>query len=580
MNKNTKYKKQSSKKYIYGGMFVRYFDETKNIWILKANYKRILLFLVSTALLLWLLGTSSIFAYFKYVKKFDEIKFSDAILAPIKMAEIRKKMGEFNIKQSEELFSQKRFNEAFVMLTSGVARSPDNLKALMKLALIHANALNNTEYASVLLERKLATAFDTKNKSYILLTSFIFSKEEKSEKKSSLLLAKALSENIITQEEAITTLTSIFANKNNTVDKGIRYFYTALKSFEKHKRVQQFVAKSTALLLLKDDNPIQAQEVLQNANVLSGEVFMQVHLMNLLHTGREIEAINYLNKLLVHTKSPTSVYALAKEIHALFGNQKEVENAQRMEYLTMPTQTPIEIYSAVKNNDTQKLKKILDTKSPTVLLQAIKIASVNKNVQVLSLYKDAINKIEDKQNKTVVMLALCETYIRLNNPLKAEEILLEVRSKNKNVKFEELINFLHFAKTLTTKNITIEQIKNFRSNVSVNMLKKLVQLFVDSGYYNEALDTINFAKLQNAPIKNEPVMLFDIYNKLGDDITIAKLLSKYPNKCPIKILISEKFKNPNSDKFIMLSNQERISLNSEIQKANKKMQQYKAMYNF
>ena len=561
-------------------MVVRYFDEERNIWILKANYKRILFFLVSTVLLLWLLGTSSIFAYFKFVKKFDEIKFSDAILAPVKITEIRKKMGEFNIKRAEELFAQKRFNEAFITLTSGVARSPDNLKARMKLALIHTNALNNSEYASILLESKLATAFASKEKSYILLTSLIFSEEEKLEKKSSLLLAKALSENIITQEEAITTLTRIFANKNNTLDEGVRYFSTALKSFEKHNRVQQFVAKSTALLLLKDGNPTQAQEVLQNANVLSGEVFMQVQLMNLLHTGKEIEAIKYLNELLVHTKSPTSVYALSKEIHAFFGNQKEVENAERMEYLTMPTQSSIEIYSAVKNNDTQKLKKLLKNKSPAVLLQAIKIASANKNVQVLPLYKDAINQIENKQNKTVMMLNLCETYLRLNDPLKAEEILLDVRSKNKDVKFEELINFMHFAITLTTKNITIEQIKNFRNNINGKMLKKLVQLFVDSGYYNEALDTIDFAKLQNVKIKNESAMLFDIYNKLGDDVTIAKLLSKYPNKCPIKILISEKFKNPYSDKFIMLTSSERDALNVEVQNATKKMQQYKTMFNF
>ena len=560
------------------GTIIRKYDETQNIWVLKFNVLRIFLLLVFLISCGWCIAVSAIYAYFKHIKNFQEITILDAITAPINISGFREKMGEYNIKEANKLFKQKDYHQAFMMLTAGVARSQNNLDARMQLAIIHAT-LKKNDFAAKILEQKLSLAFAQNKKEYLQSACILFASIDEFEHKSVALLNKAVGENFITEKEAIETLTKIFAIKSNKPKASKRYFLHALNTIKKPKRVTQFIAKSTALVMVRNDEIKYARKILSDHDISSGEVFNQIKLIDLIESGNEIEALKYSKNLLDKTSTPSQIYKTTKNIHNDFGNLKEVKNCEKMAYLTAITQMESDIYIAIESKNTPFIKNILENKTEQVIISIIKSATTLKNKEILQLCLDYIKNVNNNR-KIDIQLVLCESFLKLDLLTQAESLLHEIKSSNKNVNKEKIIANLQMAIALKSKNVAYKQILEFRNKLSDKDMFQFAQMLKEGGYYTEAINTLERTRTLSENHRKIDKMIFEIYAEQKNCTNIAKHLSKAPNVCPVKILVSDMFDNPNSDKFVMLSDSEINVLKNEIDKAKLKLQQYKKLFSF
>ena len=80
---------------------------------------------------------------------------------------------------------------------------------------------------------------------------------------------------------------------------------------------------------------------------------------------------------------------------------------------------------------------------------------------------------------------------------------------------------------------------------------QFAQMLKDGGYYTEAINTLERTRTFSENHRKIDKMIFEIYAEQKNCTNIAKHLSKAPNVCPVKILVSDMFDNPNSDKFVI-----------------------------
>ena len=78
------------------GLLVKKFTENGTPYI-HFNWGKISFLFIFLIIFLWLSLATLFFAYFKYVKDFDTVKFSNMILLPIKYGEHRIEMGDRHI---------------------------------------------------------------------------------------------------------------------------------------------------------------------------------------------------------------------------------------------------------------------------------------------------------------------------------------------------------------------------------------------------------------------------------------------------------------------------------------------------
>ena len=92
------------------------------------------MFLLALLFAGWFAFTLLIYAFFKYAREYEEMKFSDAVTFPLKRKEFRTAMGDFNVRKAEECIKERKFREAYVNLTFGVGRNPANVKGVLMLS--------------------------------------------------------------------------------------------------------------------------------------------------------------------------------------------------------------------------------------------------------------------------------------------------------------------------------------------------------------------------------------------------------------------------------------------------------------
>lgn len=103
-------------------------------WSVKIVWSRVMIMLVALMCAGWFALTFFIYAFFKYVREYEEMKFSDAIVFPFKRKEIRTAMGDYNIAKAEECIKERKWREAYMNLAFGVGRSPANVKGVLMLS--------------------------------------------------------------------------------------------------------------------------------------------------------------------------------------------------------------------------------------------------------------------------------------------------------------------------------------------------------------------------------------------------------------------------------------------------------------
>ncbi len=99
----------------------------------------------------YLAGASALYGVWQR-NPYSLLTWNDAVLYPVRRAEIRKKMGQALIAEGHELFRAQRWHEAATRLRSGLARSPRDLRARLALAEIHFRFQQRSEALRILQE--------------------------------------------------------------------------------------------------------------------------------------------------------------------------------------------------------------------------------------------------------------------------------------------------------------------------------------------------------------------------------------------------------------------------------------------
>ena len=501
----------------------------------------------------------------------------DAFCAPFNMSKLRVKMGEFNIKQARGFFSEGKLMEGFITLRAGVARAPDNLDARRSLAGLYLAALRKPADAAKILEARIQEAFDKKDAEYIAQTSLTFAMAGEYAQKAHLLAIKALENKIIDQEKAKNIFKAIFANEMPAKPK-IKGFAASAQKLGNFADAKQYAAKCAALLMLREGEVEEAAKMLEENNISGGEIFSQVKMRELFEEGREIEALQMAKTILASTKTPSHTYLLAKKIHDEFGNQDEAAHAKKMAYLTDNSRNAAEIFSAVQNDDANKLEIIID-RDKMALATAIKIAIDLKNETILHACQKALPRMHEPL-KTKLGLAIFEAMFIAGKTADAEQILAQAKSHKNPPEIDDIIADMSLAAAMRRGENTEQALRLFKKRNSPQKMGAFAEMLLNAKMRANALEIIEMAREKSGDgaflYQTEVKCLYE----MGDFAGAARAISKTNKRCPNKILCDQNMREYASDKFIMMSGAERDCFAKKVEEAEKKLKEYKALNNF
>lgn len=102
------------------------------------RWGRISLLLFGLLLLLWGLKSFALFYFFRQVREFEDVAFSDMILFPMNRTNVRIQQGNYQIELGMAALEREDYRRAYLLLREGVIRSPGNLQGRMLLSQIYS----------------------------------------------------------------------------------------------------------------------------------------------------------------------------------------------------------------------------------------------------------------------------------------------------------------------------------------------------------------------------------------------------------------------------------------------------------
>lgn len=103
-------------------------------WQIRFRWGRIFGVIFGLAIIGYLSLSTALFFWFREVKKFENVEFSDMFTIYWNRTELRAKMGDDQIDRALEMVDDGQYREAFQFLREGVIRSPENLKGRLVLS--------------------------------------------------------------------------------------------------------------------------------------------------------------------------------------------------------------------------------------------------------------------------------------------------------------------------------------------------------------------------------------------------------------------------------------------------------------
>jgi tetratricopeptide (TPR) repeat protein len=89
-------------------------------------------------LVAWIAKSWALYHFFKDVREFEDVAFTDMILFPMNRSNVRIQQGDYQIDQGKAALEREDYRRAYALLREGVVRSPANLEGRMLLAQIYA----------------------------------------------------------------------------------------------------------------------------------------------------------------------------------------------------------------------------------------------------------------------------------------------------------------------------------------------------------------------------------------------------------------------------------------------------------
>jgi tetratricopeptide (TPR) repeat protein len=139
---------------------------------------RVAIFLVIMGLLGWFLKSWGLYLFFRNVREFEDVSFSDMVLFPLNRTNLRIQQGSYQIDQAKQAVEREDYRRAFMLLREGVARSPQNEEGRMLLAQFYAGWRPDLAIDLLIdgIERGL------RNSDYLRLTSNLLLSQKEDEK--------------------------------------------------------------------------------------------------------------------------------------------------------------------------------------------------------------------------------------------------------------------------------------------------------------------------------------------------------------------------------------------------------------
>jgi tetratricopeptide (TPR) repeat protein len=105
---------------------------------IQIRWGRVLVLMLLMGVLFWIGKSVGLYFFFKNVRDFEDVSFTDMVLFPANRSNVRIQQGNYQIDQAKAALEREDYRRAFSLLREGVARSPANLEGRMLLAQIYA----------------------------------------------------------------------------------------------------------------------------------------------------------------------------------------------------------------------------------------------------------------------------------------------------------------------------------------------------------------------------------------------------------------------------------------------------------
>ena len=102
------------------------------------RWGRILLVMLVMGAVGWVAKSWGLYYFFKEMRDFEAVSFTDMLLFPINRSSVRVEQGNYQIEEGKAAIEREDYRRAFSLLREGVARSPGNLEGRMLLAQLYA----------------------------------------------------------------------------------------------------------------------------------------------------------------------------------------------------------------------------------------------------------------------------------------------------------------------------------------------------------------------------------------------------------------------------------------------------------
>ena len=568
------------------GLLYRVYDTNANRWKFRLNFKFIAILALVSALILWLGASVTIYSYYKYAKKFDEISFANVVKMPFNIDRFRVEMGEFNIRQAKKFLDARDYQNALIHLYSGVARSPDNLGARMELAMFFLYLMQDTEKAAEIMSEKMPLAYEKKDKRYILSGIAIMLSSDDTLENAINVASSALNDNIASEKEIISSILPIIKSLDARKEyEKIGNLCSDMASRSSSPIFQRFCAQNGAVAFLSNSEPDKAQKLLYSFNIRSGSVYAQTMAFNLWNSGHEINALKILNSLVKKTKNPSPIYKILSVWHADMGNKKASEECKRMAALSSKSDIDAEFYYLDSELDAKaylsKFEKIFKkAKSIDTLLRLMKSAVYKNNVEAVNMcLKHGLKNAPPSFDLSMKML---EVEYALNKgdtheaalKLNAVKIAASKMKKKYNQQSYEGMEMIAKIMSHESPEPLIKDFYKKHADTPKNILA-IVKFLNRLNMRAEALSLIDMLARDYPSMGSAGELKATLIFESKDYCSFVEFVADSSSRIPLKLLNELDPKKISSDAFVFITPEKLDKARAKIADAGKKLDKYR-----
>ena len=251
-----------------------------------------------------------------------------------------------------------------------------------------------------------------------------------------------------------------------------------------------------------------------------------------------------------------------------------------MSLLTSPDASDSQAMSIVENGDVKAVENLLDRKNSEILLpKIIRFSIKEKKRDVLLACLPVIKKSASKDIAKLT-LVYAEACLRMGETKNIETLLLELKSKNKDLRQEVIINELLFVNAVLNNVANEKQVEEFKKDIEKKKnVMSLLSIFKNNSRFDTYIAFLTHLQDLNVNVNNLEKELACAYFDKGDIVAFVNMLCKNSKKIPVKY-ICEISKKIDSDSLIMLTDTQRETLRAIVSEAEEKMKNNKKIYSF